>query len=203
MRSSKSSLAISCKLLVSVTDDAARRCARRRRPVHSGSPRRRSESARRASAPSPRETYPSGSTSVGVIGRGSASNSSCHRRAMAASRPPRRAVELGGIAEVAALGPHRGEERRRSSSHPQRPRTRRKRRRCSNGPAAPPGGGAGRARSARGSSRPRPRARGGVALDGSPAAGIAVSCWIARHSISWRRRREHVGPRWRAPRTGS
>ena len=45
------------------------------------------------------------------MGRGSASNSSCHRRAIDdVTADGAEAVELGGIAEVAALGPHGGEE---------------------------------------------------------------------------------------------
>ena len=46
-----------------------------------------------------------------MIGRGSASNSSCHRRAIGdVTADGAEAVELGGIAEVAALGPHGGEQ---------------------------------------------------------------------------------------------
>ena len=47
--------------------------------------------------PFPREMYPSGSTSVGVIGCGSASKSLCHRAATAVSRAaaPRRSSSAG------------------------------------------------------------------------------------------------------------
>ena len=70
-------------------------------------------SARRARAPSPREMYPSGSTSVGVIGwapRLELLLPPASDDVVAASGA--KAVEVGRVAEVTALGPHGGEEPR-------------------------------------------------------------------------------------------